>query len=190
MLPALGDGGHCLAVAVKAQQTVPHVGGDVHIGGRLAVQEVPGLQLTVCSLERNIVGDSVCRGSRCTGSSRAGSRAAGAAAASCQDACGTHHAGRFQEAAAADGTGLKVHVHCVILPIFFLCYGTWCRARCPAGSPLFCASFVPGVLPENTKERRNRPLCLCLCSSRKILNTTSIVPSKELVVNGKGNRFS
>ena len=190
VLPALGDGGRNLAVAVKAQQTVPHVGGDVQIGGGLAVQEVPGLQLTVGGLERNVIGDGVCGSSRSTGSGAGCSSAAGAAAASCQDACGTHHAGRFQEAAAADGTGLKVHVHSVILPIIFLCYGTWCRARRPAGFPLFCASFAPGVLPWNTKERRNRPLCLCLCSSRKILNTTYIVPSKELVVNGKENCFS
>ena len=55
VLPAGCDGGHCLAVAVEAQQAVPAVGGDVQVGSGLAVQEVPGLQLTVGSLEGDVI---------------------------------------------------------------------------------------------------------------------------------------
>lgn len=59
VLPAGCDGGGCLAVAVEAQQTVPAVGDDVQVGSGLAVQEVPGLQLTVGSLEGDVIGDGV-----------------------------------------------------------------------------------------------------------------------------------
>ena len=46
-LPAGGDGGHQLAVAVEAHQAVPQVGDDVGVAEGLAVQQVPALDLTV-----------------------------------------------------------------------------------------------------------------------------------------------
>ena len=180
VLPAGCDGGHCLAVAVEAQQAVPAVGGDVQVGSGLAVQEVPGLQLTVGSLEGDVIGDGVGCGCSCAGGSTggAGSSAAGRTTASGQDACSAHDAGSLEEAAAADGMRLKICVHCVFLPIILSCLGSMAQGTLPCRFPTPTRLSAPSVLPENTKERRNRPLCLCLCSSRKILNTTYIVPSK------------
>ena len=170
--PLLGHRCHSLAVAVKAQQAFPQVGGDIHVGSHLAVQYVPALQLTVGALP----GDELLqRGSAggvgSAGSTRgsSGGAAARVAAAGGQDAGGTNDTGSLQKAAAADCMRLVVVVHCVFLPIIIPCFSAWCRAGCPAVFPLFCGGFLNPVLPWNTKERRNRPLCLHLCSSRKTL---------------------
>ena len=170
--PLLGHGRHGLAVAVKAQQAFPQVGGDIHVGSHLAVQHVPALQLTVGALP----GDELLqRGSAggvgSAGSTRgsSGGAAARVAAAGGQNAGGTNDTGSLQKAAAADCMRLVVVVHCVFLPIIIPCFSAWCRAGCPAVFPLFCGGFLNPVLPGNTKERRNRPLCLHLCSSRKTL---------------------
>ena len=116
--PLLCHGGHSLAVAVKAQQTLPQVRGDIHVGSHLGVQHVPALQLTVGGLPRD---ELLQRGSTggvggagCTRGSSGG--AAGATATGCQNAGGTNDAGSLQKAAAADCMRLVIDVHCVILP--------------------------------------------------------------------------
>ena len=170
--PLLGHGRHGLAVAVKAQQAFPQVGGNIHVGSHLAVQHVPALQLTVGALP----GDELLQRGSASGVGSAGSTrgsgggaAARVAAAGGQNAGGTNDTGSLQKAAAADCMRLVVVVHCVFLPIIIPCFSAWCRAGCPAVFPLFCGGFLNPVLPGNTKERRNRPLCLHLCSSRKTL---------------------
>ena len=50
VLPALGDGGHRLAVVVGAQQAVHAVGQHVEVGGALGVQHVPALHFTHAQL--------------------------------------------------------------------------------------------------------------------------------------------
>ena len=113
-LPARGDGGHQLAVAVEAHQAVPQVGDDVGVAEGLAVQQVPALDLTVGRLPGDILLEG--SGTGRVGGFRAGSgRAAGvvglAAAAGGQQAGGTHDACALQEAAAGDVAGLKIDVH-------------------------------------------------------------------------------
>ena len=113
-LPARGDGGYQLAVAVEAHQAVPQVGDDVGVAEGLAVQQVPALDLTVGRLPGDILLEG--SGTGRVGGFRAGSgRAAGvvglAAAAGGQQAGGTHDACALQEAAAGDVAGLKIDVH-------------------------------------------------------------------------------
>ena len=113
-LPAGGDGGHQLAVAVEAHQAVPQVGDDVGVGEGLAVQHVPALDLTVGRLPGDVLlegGGTGGVGGLCAGSSRAAGVVGLAAAAGGQQAGGTHDAGALQEAAAGDVAGLKIDVH-------------------------------------------------------------------------------
>ena len=113
-LPAGGDGGHQLAVAVEAHQAVPQVGDDVGVGEGLAVQHVPALDLTVGRLPGDVLlegGGTGGVGGLCAGSIRAAGVVGLAAAAGGQQAGGTHDAGALQEAAAGDVAGLKIDVH-------------------------------------------------------------------------------
>ena len=63
VLPAGSDGGHHLAVAVKAQQAVPQVGDHVGIFSLLGVQHVPAFQLTIAALK----GDEFLQGGSASG---------------------------------------------------------------------------------------------------------------------------
>ena len=99
-LPAGGDGGHQLAVAVEAHQAVPQVGDDVGVGEGLAVQHVPALDLTVGRLPGDVLlegGGTGGVGGLCAGSSRAAGVVGLAAAAGGQQAGGTHDAGAFRK---------------------------------------------------------------------------------------------
>ncbi len=60
--PALCQTGHQLALGVRAEQAVDQVGGDIEVGGHLAVQDVQGLNLTVGGFIGNQVGDCLCIG--------------------------------------------------------------------------------------------------------------------------------
>ena len=113
-LPAGGDGGYQLAVAVEAHQAVPQVGDDVGVGEGLAVQQVPALDLTVGRLPGDVLlegGGTGGVGGLCAGSGRAAGVVGLAAAAGGQQAGGTHDACALQKAAAGDVAGLKIDVH-------------------------------------------------------------------------------
>ena len=166
VLPAGCDGGHCLAVAVEAQQAVPAVGGDVQVGSGLAVQEVPGLQLTVGSLEGDVIGDGVgCRCS-CAGGSTggAGSSAAGRTTASGQDACSAHDAGSLEEAAAADGMRLKICVHCVFLPIILSCLGSMAQGTLPCRFPTLLRDYLPSLYCQRIQKSAETDPSVCACA--------------------------
>ena len=166
VLPAGCDGGGCLAVAVEAQQAVPAVGGDVQVGSGLAVQEVPGLQLTVGSLEGDVIGDGVgCRCS-CAGGSTggAGSSAAGRTTASGQDACSAHDAGSLEEAAAADGMRLKICVHCVFLPIILSCLGSMAQGTVPCRFPTLLRDHLPSLYCQRIQKSAETDPSVCACA--------------------------
>ena len=160
VLPAGCDGGHCLAVAVEAQQAVPAVGGDVQVGSGLAVQEVPGLQLTVGSLEGDVIGDGVGCGCGCAGGSTggAGSSAAGRTTASGQDACSAHDAGSLEEAAAADGMRLKFAFIVFSSQLFFRVSALWRRVPCPADFPLLRDYLPLCITREYKRAQKQTPL--------------------------------
>ena len=166
VLPAGCDGGHCLAVAVEAQQAVPAVGGDVQVGSGLAVQEVPGLQLTVGSLEGDVIGDGVGCGCSCAGGSTggAGSSAAGRTTASGQDACSAHDAGSLEEAAAADGMRLKICVHCVFLPIIFSCLGSMAQGTVPCRFPTLLRDHLPSLYGQRIQKSAETDPSVCACA--------------------------
>ena len=114
VLPAGSDGGHHLAVAVKAQQAVPQVGDHVGIFSLLGIQHVPAFQLTVAALK----GDEFLQGGSAGGvggsSAAGGSTIAGVVglfAAGCQQAGGTHSTCTLQE-----GAAIKIEAHWMILP--------------------------------------------------------------------------
>ena len=179
--PLLGHGRHGLAVAVKAQQALPQVGGDIHVGSHLAVQHVPALQLTVGALP----GDELLQrssaggvgGAGCAGRSSGG--AAGAAATGCQDAGGTNNAGSLQKAAAADCMRLVIDVHCVILPRIFSVL------RCMVQGALSCLFPTPlrelrisCTAEEYKRAQIQTPLSVPVLLPQN-LNTLIIIPLKE-----------
>ena len=181
--PLLGHGRHSLAVAVKAQQALPQVGGDIHVGSHLAVQHVPALQLTVGGLpgnellQRSSAGGV--GGAGCAGRSRSSGGAAGAAAAGCQDAGGTNNAGSLQKAAAADCMRLVIDVHCVILPKIFSVL------RCMVQGALSCLFPTPlrelrisCTAEEYKRAQIQTPLPVPVLLPQN-LNTLIIIPLKE-----------
>ena len=120
VLPALGDGSHRLAVGVRAQQAVHQVGQDVEVGGILAVQDVPLLQLTDVALPGVVLAQRGAAVAGSGGGSSAGSggaaRAGAGAAAGCQQAGSAHSASALQERTAAD---FKVCVHVIVSSLLF-----------------------------------------------------------------------
>ena len=119
VLPAGSDGGHDLAVAVKAQQTVPQVGDDVGVLSLLGVQHVPAFQLTVAALKRDELlqrgGTGGVGGCGTAGGSSAAAVVRLAAACGQQAGC-ADHACALEEAAAVELVRLKIDTHGWILP--------------------------------------------------------------------------
>ena len=116
VLPALGQSRHRLAVVVEADKAVDDVGGHVEVGGHLAVENIPALDLTAGSLVSKQLAQALA-GSSCTGRSRrsAGCGAGRRAAAGSQQTGCADSAGTLEEAAAGDGVRLKIVVHILSL---------------------------------------------------------------------------
>ena len=118
VLPRRSDGGRDLAVAVKAQQTVPDVGDDVGVLSLLGVQHVPAFQLTVAALKRDeLLQRDSAGGVGCLGTAGGSAAALVGAAAACSQQTGcADHAGTLEEAAAVELVRLKIDAHWIDPP--------------------------------------------------------------------------